>query len=109
MRYPLLLDLGNGDGGKGRIGDTLARAFGIRKFFRFTGGPQARHYVNTPEGKVHGFAQFCSGMFLPNTLSFLGPSMCINLETLWGEGLVLKRLGLEDVFDRVFIDPNCFN
>ena len=103
----ILCDLANGDGGKGRIVELLTIIFGIKMLTRFSGGPQARHHVQTHDGRLHGFAQYCSGMFIPDTHSYLASTMLVNLETLWGESLALDKIGIPNAMERLSIDPDC--
>ena len=105
-RALILCDLGFGDGTKGATVDFLTRSQGFRPIVRYTGGPQARHFVTTPQGVVHGFAQCCSGMFVPDTSSILSSSMLVDLIALQGEIRVLEKLTGQPIWERVVLDPS---
>ncbi|KKU32725.1 MAG: Adenylosuccinate synthetase [Candidatus Uhrbacteria bacterium GW2011_GWE2_46_68] len=105
-RALILCDLGFGDGTKGATTDFLARSQGFRSIMRYTGGPQARHFVTTPQGVVHGFAQCCSGMFVPGTSSILSSSMLVDLIALQGEIQTLEKIIGQPIWERVVLDSS---
>lgn len=103
----IVVGLGFGDEGKGTITDYLTRTQGATHVVRFCGGPQAGHNIVTPDGRWHCFAQFGSGMFVPSTISCLGSDMLIEPEALLVEADVLASKDVEDVIERMIIDPDC--
>ncbi|MEV6106993.1 adenylosuccinate synthetase [Streptomyces sp. NPDC051940] len=88
--HTVVVDLGYGDAGKGRVVDLLCRrgtgdadrpggaavdrlgrGEPVRAVIRFNGGAQTGHNVVTADGRHHAFAQFGSGTFagVPTYLS----------------------------------------
>lgn len=99
--------LGFGDEGKGKVVDTLVRRTGARTVVRFGGGPQAAHHVVTPEGRVHCFAQFPSGMLVAGTRGWIAREMLIDPFALGREAEALALAGAPDGRERLRIDPLC--
>jgi adenylosuccinate synthase len=103
----IVFGLGFGDEGKGTIVDFLMRHVNASTVIRFTGGPQAGHDVITPEGVWHCFAQFGSGLLVPNTLSILSSGMIVDPKLLEKESSILsERIG-EDCRKKAMISDNC--
>ena len=107
MRHTIVFGLGFGDEGKGSIVDALVRRQGFRTVVRFNGGPQAAHHVVLPDGRWHCFAQFCSGMLSPRTQSWLSEFMLVDPLALQKEELALRKLGVQNAFQRLYIDAAC--
>lgn len=99
--------LGFGDEGKGKVVDALVRQTGARTVVRFGGGPQAAHHVVTPEGHVHCFAQFPSGMLVVGTRGWIAREMLIDPLALGREAEALAAAGAPDGLARLRIDPGC--
>jgi adenylosuccinate synthase len=59
-RVHIVVDLGFGDAGKGRVTDALVRRTSAALVVRFNGGAQAGHNVVTDAGAPH-LSQFGSG------------------------------------------------
>jgi adenylosuccinate synthase len=100
----LTADLGFGDAGKGSIVDALARFHGAHTVVRYNGGGQAAHNVVTPDGRHHTFAQFGSGSFIPDTLTYLSRFMIIQPLSMLAEERHLQAVGVDDAFLRMRID-----
>ncbi|MDF1667204.1 MAG: adenylosuccinate synthetase, partial [Planctomycetota bacterium] len=101
----IVVGLGFGDEGKGSIVDFLCREQVIAPVVvRFNGGSQAAHNVITPDGRHHTFAQFGSGMFVPNTLTHLSSFSLVDLFALDREAHALAKLGVGDPYARLSID-----
>ena len=99
--------LGFGDEGKGKVVDALVRHTGARTVVRFGGGPQAAHHVVTPEGHVHCFAQFPSGLLVAGTRGWIAREMLIDPLALGREAEALALAGAPDGRERLRIDPLC--
>lgn len=99
--------LGFGDEGKGSIVDFLVRKTGASSVIRYSGGPQAAHYVITPDGREHCFSQFGSGTFVPGVRTHLSRHMLVKPQNLILEEEELRRKGVQDGFSRLSIDPEC--
>ncbi len=100
----VLADLGFGDAGKGTITDYLSRQLAVHTIVRYNGGPQAAHNVVTPDGRHHTFAQFGSGMFLPQTKTLLSRFLLVNPLNMLKEERHLSSLGVTDALPRTMID-----
>ncbi len=100
----ILADLGFGDAGKGTITDYLSRQLAVHTIVRYNGGPQAAHNVVTPDGRHHTFAQFGSGMFLPQMKTLLSRFMLVNPLNMLKEERHLSLLGITDALPRTIID-----
>lgn len=77
MKNYIVVGLGFGDEGKGSIVDFLEPDHVVR----FNGGPQAAHWVVTPEGITHCFSQLGSGSFNGAT-TYLSEFMVVDPFTL---------------------------
>ncbi len=99
--------LGFGDEGKGKVVDALVRRTVARTVVRFGGGPQAAHHVVTPEGRVHCFAQFPSGLLVAGTRGWIAREMLIDPLALGREAEALALAGATDGRERLRIDPGC--
>lgn len=106
MRAFIVVDLGFGDAGKGLITDYLVRRHAAKLVVRFNGGAQAGHNVVTPGGRHHTFAQFGSGTFVAGVRTFLSRYVVIHPTALLVEAEVLRRTGVSDALDRLFISEN---
>ncbi len=103
----VVVDLGFGDGGKGRTVDALARRFGDGRpvtVIRFNGGAQAGHNVVTGDGRHHCFSQFGAATFLPETRTWLGADVVVHPGALLSEGGHLERAGVRAPWSRIRID-----
>jgi len=60
-RAIVTVGLGFGDEGKGAAVDFLCRRHGADLVVRYSGGSQAGHNVQLPDGRRHTFSQFGAG------------------------------------------------
>lgn len=100
----LVAGLGFGDEGKGQTTDALVRHTGSDLVIRYNGGAQCAHNVVSPEGKHHTFAQFGSGTFVPGVRTYLSRFVLVNPVSMMIEEQELRRVGVYDGFDRMFVD-----
>ena len=100
----LVADLGYGDAGKGSIVDYLTRQLHARVVIRYNGGAQAAHNVVDPTGAHHTFAQFGSGMLVPDVRTHLSRFMLVDPLSLLREERHLQALGITDALGRTTID-----
>lgn len=92
-----------GDESKGSIVDSLTRQHKATLNIRTSGGCQAAHNVQTPEGIHHTFSQFGSGTFA-GAKTLLGKDVLVDPLRLMKEGKVLISKGVYDAYDRMSID-----
>lgn len=102
-----VVGLGFGDEGKGSIVDYLARQESNTIVVRWNGGANAGHHVTLPDGRVHCFRQWGSGMLVPGTWTYLAPDFMLDPMRLLDEELTLRELGVARPRDRLIIDYNC--
>lgn len=88
----VLVDLGLGDAGKGASTDALVRRLNADLVVRYSGGSNAGHSVQLPNGTRHTFSQFGAGTFA-GARTYLGPAFIINLEAFRKEAVHLKEIG----------------
>src|SRR5262245_25683269 len=106
--HVILAGLGFGDEGKGSLTDALARRRGEGAcVVRYNGGPQAAHYVVTPEGRSHCFAQLGSGSLTPGARTFLSRFMVVDPLALAREAEALASLGVSGALRRLTLDERC--
>lgn len=103
----LIAGLGYGDEGKGATVDFICRTRQIALVVRYNGGSQSSHAVVCPDGKVHTFAQFGSGMFVPSVRTHLSRFMLVDPQTMMCEEQCLRDLGITDAFKRTSVDERC--
>lgn len=99
----IVVDLGFGDAGKGTTVDALSRLHPEATVVRFNGGAQALHHVVDGE-RVHGFAQFGSGSFVPTIRTHLSRFMLVNPLNMLPEAAHLRSLGVTDIYERTTVD-----
>jgi adenylosuccinate synthase len=63
VKAHIVVGLGFGDEGKGATVDFLCRHYGATLVVRYSGGCQAGHNVQLPDGRRHTFSQFGAGTF----------------------------------------------
>ncbi len=102
----IVVDLGNGDGGKGTVTDALTRRYNAHTIFRFNGGGQAGHNVVTPDGRHHCFSQFGSGMFVEGTMTCHTRNVLISPDAMLIEAKALAAKGVPDAFARTLISEH---
>lgn len=102
----IVIGLGFGDEGKGRVTDYLVRKHNAKLVVRFSGGPQCAHNVVSPEGIHHTFAQFGSGA-LAGARTHLGPRMLLDPGAIFEEARILRdKIGYNPM-SGLTIDPKC--
>ena len=106
MQAHIVVGLGFGDEGKGSWVDHLVRTRGLNQIVRFNGGAQALHHVVTPDGQVHGFSQFGSGMFVPGTKTLLSRFMLLDPDALLKEADALLGKGVMNPLGRLIVSEN---
>ncbi|HUE74338.1 MAG TPA: adenylosuccinate synthetase [Pirellulaceae bacterium] len=95
MKAIVTVGLGFGDEGKGATVDYLVRQLGAELVVRYSGGAQAGHSVELPDGRRHAFSQFGAGT-LAGARTWLGPRMIVSPATLTPEAEHLRSLGVDD-------------
>ena len=106
MRAIVTVGLGFGDEGKGATVDHLVRQLGAELVVRYSGGAQAGHNVELPDGRRHTFSQFGAGT-LAGADTFLGPRMVISPTSMVPEADHLRTLGIADPFATLRAHPDC--
>jgi len=104
-RHTVVVDLGYGDAGKGRVVDLLCAESAVAAVVRFNGGAQAGHNVVLPDGRHHTFAQFGSGTFR-GVPSHLSRFVVVDPIALAAEAAHLVRLGVADPFALLTVDED---
>ena len=103
MPFLVVVGLGWGDEGKGRVISALKDEFDI--VARFQGGSNAGHTVLL-EGKKIVFHQLPSGLIHKDKIGILGPYELIDIEFLLKEIEELEKMDLE-IMNRIYIDERC--
>ncbi|SFF99098.1 adenylosuccinate synthase [Duganella sp. CF458] len=106
-RIVSVIGLAFGDCGKGLFTDYLCRAKSAHTVVRFNGGAQAGHNVVLPDGRHHTFSQFGAGTFNPGVATVLSAPVVVHPTALLVEEAYLRRAGVSDALDRLFIDARC--
>ncbi|MGE5474567.1 MAG: adenylosuccinate synthetase [Ignavibacteriales bacterium] len=100
-----------GDEGKGTFVDYLANTHRIKNIIRYNGGSQASHTVITPGGILHKFSQLGSGMFFPESRTFLTQNMVVDPDSIVGESRefgIKTGYSVSEVLERIFIHEDCY-
>lgn len=105
-RATIIVDLGNGDGGKGTMTDYLSRRAENPIVVRFNGGGQAAHNVVLPNGVHHTFSMYGSGSFA-GAPTHLSRHVLVNPLALANEALALRPKLKPDPLRRMTIDLRC--
>ncbi len=96
-----------GDEGKGHTVNYLTEKHNATANVRFSGGSQAAHRV-VKDGVGHVFAQFGSGsVSSPYVKTFLSSQMAVNPINLMVEADVHHANGIANLYNRLYIDPEC--
>ncbi len=106
MKAIVTVGLGFGDEGKGATVDFLTRQYHAEVVVRYSGGSQAGHNVELPDGSRHTFSQFGAGT-LAGAKTYLGPRMIISPGTMPPEAEHLKSLGVADPMNSLAAHPEC--
>ena len=104
-RAIVTVGLGFGDEGKGATVDFLTRQLGAQLVVRYSGGAQAGHNVELPDGRRHTFSQFGSGTFA-GAKTWLGPRVIVSPATLGPEAAHLTSLGIGDPHSLLLLHPD---
>lgn len=102
-RVKIVIGLAFGDEGKGTTTSYLTRETKAHTVIRFNGGGQAAHTVIEDDGRRHTFAQFGAGT-LAGASTHLSRFMLVNPTTLINEELALRKVGVNDAYERMTID-----
>ena len=104
MNIAIVVGLGLGDEGKGRVVDLTCReAAGPAKVIRFSGGAQCGHGVTAPDGRHHVFRQFGAGTFA-GASTYLSRHVLVNPITLEREAAALSGQGVVNPFGLLSVD-----
>jgi adenylosuccinate synthase len=105
-RAIVTVGLGFGDEGKGATVDYLCRRLAADLVIRYSGGSQAGHNVELPDGRRHTFSQFGAGT-LTGVPTYLGSQVIIHPRALIREADHLRELGVVDPHAMLDIHPRC--
>ena len=105
-RAVVTVGLGFGDEGKGATVDYLCRTLPADLVIRYSGGSQAGHNVQLPDGRRHTFAQFGAGT-LAGVPTYLGEAMILQPAALLREAEHLQTLNIPDPFALLTVHPGC--
>jgi adenylosuccinate synthase len=105
-RAVITVGLGFGDEGKGAAVDFLCRSLGADLVVRYSGGSQAGHNVQLPDGRRHTFSQFGAGT-LAGVPTHLARPVIVHPTALAREAEHLKELGVADPFATLTVDGGC--
>lgn len=100
----ILCDLGYGDAGKGSMTDYFCRSEGYTWVVRYTGGPQASHYVALPDGRTHCFSQFGSGTLSGVKTLFSRTAFIEPAGILAEEKVLADKFAMVDASNHWFVD-----
>jgi len=104
VRDKVILGLGFGDEGKGRVVDWLAsKAEAVPRVVRFSGAHQAAHHVVHSDKLDHIFAHFGSGT-LRGASTFWSHFCAVAPVALMNEYTILREKGVQPL---LAIDPRC--
>ncbi|MFC7216792.1 adenylosuccinate synthetase [Streptomyces polyrhachis] len=108
--HSVVVDLGYGDAGKGRVVAALCEAAEgprgggpVRAVVRFNGGAQAGHNVLAADGRHHTFAQFASGT-LAGVPTYLSRFTLVDPPALAAEAAHLAELGVRSPLRLLTVD-----
>ncbi|GHU09705.1 hypothetical protein FACS189431_8190 [Alphaproteobacteria bacterium] len=100
----IVTDIGPGDGGKGGVVHSLARAKHAHTIIK-RGGAQGSHGVRTSGGQSFNFSQWGCGTF-ENIPTFLSEQFIVHPEALLNEAEALMENGVENPFELISADGN---
>ncbi|SHM69030.1 adenylosuccinate synthetase [Cryptosporangium aurantiacum] len=103
MTHTVVVDLGYGDAGKGRVVDLLCAESDVTAVVRFNGGAQAAHNVVLEDGRHHTFAQFGSGTFR-GVRTHLSRFVVVDPLALAAEAAHLAAVGVPDPFGLLTVE-----
>lgn len=99
----LVTDLGPGDGGKGGVVHKLANTFRASTILKFGGG-QGSHGVVSDGGEEFAFSHWGCGT-LEAIPTMITPRFTVIPHAILSEGKALQRLGINDPYRLLSIDP----
>lgn len=99
----IVVDLGFGDSGKGKIVDHLAHTKDVDLVVRYNGGAQCAHNVEHIDGRHHSFAQFGAASFFPQVRTFFSKYAYFNPLTLAVEEAKLQSKGVKNLYSRFYV------
>lgn len=102
MKNKIVIGMGFGDEGKGRVVDYLCQTTRPKAVVRFSGGHQAAHTVWLNEKKYHVFSNFGSGT-LRNINTYISKFCTVDPVGILNEYYCLNN----DVNPFIFIDRKC--
>src|SRR5438034_885069 len=105
-RAIITVGLGFGDEGKGATVDFLCRHHDADLVVRYSGGSQAGHNVQLPDGRRHTFSQFGAGT-LAGVSTYLAAPVVLHPTALVREAAHLEELGVADPFRTLTVHPRC--
>src|SRR5262245_16584841 len=105
-RAIVTVGLGFGDEGKGAAVEFLCRRHGADLVIRYSGGSQAGHNVQLPDGRRHTFSQFGAGT-LAGVPTHLGHPVILHPTALMREAAHLQELGVAEPFQTLAVHPSC--
>jgi adenylosuccinate synthase len=103
----IIVDISNGDSGKGTLTDWLTREKQSKLTVRYNGGGQAAHTVVTPSGEKHVFSQLGSGSFVEGVKTLLGNKVIVDPNLLISELDKFECTTKRDISKQIFIDEEC--
>lgn len=106
-RAIITVDLGFGDSGKGATVDAICRQQQVDLVCRYSGGSQAGHNVQLPDGRRHCFSQFGAGT-LAGVPTYLDRNVVVELRAMDREAMALQQnFGIEDPYSLLWVHPSC--
>ncbi len=105
-RAIITVGLSFGDEGKGATVDHLCRHYGADLVVRYSGGSQAGHNVQLPDGRRHTFSQFGAGT-LAGVPTYLGAPVVVNPTALAREAEHLAGMGVSAPYETLTVSPRC--
>lgn len=106
-RAIITVDLGFGDSGKGATVDALCRQQKVDLVCRYSGGSQAGHNVQLPDGRRHCFSQFGAGT-LAGVPTYLDRNVVVELRAMDREAMALQQnFGIEEPYQLLWVHPSC--
>jgi len=103
MNNKIVIGIGFGDEGKGRVVDYFCNTVNPSLVVRFSGGHQAAHQVITENGVRHTFSNFGSGS-LRGIPTYISKYCTVDPIGILNEFNVLKEKGINPI---LYIDPKC--
>src|SRR5438067_7146823 len=103
-RAIVTVGLGFGDEGKGAAVDFLCRRHDADLVVRYSGGSQAGHNVQLPDGRRHTFSQFGAGT-LAGVSTYVAAPVVLHPTALVREAAHLEELGVAAPFRTLTVHP----